>query len=80
MTDCKLLIDEKVYTTNGLCRSGKLKCNPAPYWEQDVSAAIIFIIYTGYILIWDYFHTWAPAQLVFFNPNYQPSAGAKLPS
>ena len=51
MTDCKLLIDEKVYTTNGLCRSGKLKCNPTPYWEQDVSVAIILIIYTGYVLL-----------------------------
>ena len=48
MNDCKLLTDEKVYTTNAV---EEHSVTPAPYWGQDVSAAIIFIIYTGYILL-----------------------------
>ena len=42
LNDCKLLNDEKVYTTTGYCRSGRHSVTPAPYWGQDVSAAIIF--------------------------------------
>ena len=42
---------------------------PAPYWGQDVNAAIIFNIRQFIYYCWGYFHTWAPAQLVFFNPK-----------
>ena len=67
--DCELLYDEKVHTTHGLSRSGRMCVYPTPYWGQEVCATLIIYLYRLYI-IWDYFHLWVPAQLVFFNPNY----------
>ena len=47
-----------------------LSVTPAPYWGQDVSAAIIFIYNTGYILLLGLFSYMGSRTASIFNPNY----------
>ena len=82
LNDCKLLSDEKVYSTNGFCRSGRMLCNSCSLLGAGCECRNNNLcLIAGLYIIGGLFSHRAPARLVFFNPYYQlPSARAKLPS